>query len=145
MAKSADPVVISPKCTNVASFFTTTPAFCRPIKAIKSPIPALIAVLTDLGIESTIASRTLKSVSRMNIIPSISTAVNANCHDYPIPSTTEKAKNAFSPIPGASANGSLAHKAIINVPAMAAMAVEVNNALASIPVADNMLGLTARI
>ena len=41
----------------------------------------------------------------INIIPSINTAHKANCQLYPIPKTTVYAKNALSPIPGASAIG----------------------------------------
>ncbi|MPM75404.1 hypothetical protein SDC9_122397 [bioreactor metagenome] len=79
-----------------------------PIKAINKPIPALMAVLTDFGMALAIASLTLNAVSIMNITPSIKTAVNANCQVCPIPKTTENAKKAFNPIPGASAKGNFA-------------------------------------
>ena len=48
-------------------------------------------------------------------------------------------------MPGASANGILAHRAIHIVPMMAARAVVVKMAPLSIPVAESMAGLTARI
>ena len=48
-------------------------------------------------------------------------------------------------MPGAKANGILAHKAMTRVPMIAANAVVVNSAPLSIPVADRMAGLTAKI
>ena len=104
-----------------------------------------MANLTDLGMAFTMASRTLKIVSKIKITPSISTAVNANCQLYPIVNTTVKAKNAFKPIPGANAKGSLAQKAMSKVATIEASAVVVNKAAWSMPVADKILGLTAGI
>ena len=40
-----------PKETKVAAFLTEIPAFCRPIKAIKRPIPTPMAVCKLAGIE----------------------------------------------------------------------------------------------
>jgi hypothetical protein len=48
-------------------------------------------------------------------------------------------------MPGASAKGNLAHKAITKVPIIAAIAVVVKSALGSIPAADKIFGFTARI
>ena len=83
----------------------TTFAFCNPINAINRPIPTDTAFFRLYGIASKIASRTLSSDNRIKIIPSTSTAASATFQEYPIWSTTVYAKYAFSPIPGASANG----------------------------------------
>ena len=48
-------------------------------------------------------------------------------------------------MPGASANGILAHRAMHMVPMMAAKAVVVKTAPLSIPVADSTAGLTAKM
>ena len=72
--------IISPIVTNVALSLTIIPAFCNPIKAINRPIPTPIALRSDAGIAFTIASRRFDSVIRINITPSIKTAVSANCH-----------------------------------------------------------------
>ena len=60
-----------------------------------------------------------------------------------MPSTTEKAKNAFNPIAGAKPNGKLATKPIRKQPTAAPKQVAVTKAPASMPVSDKMLGLTA--
>ncbi|MPM83432.1 hypothetical protein SDC9_130496 [bioreactor metagenome] len=78
IASNAGPFVISPSDINVPSPLTITPAPSSPITAINKPIPTEMAFLIFSGIESTIASRTLKAVSKINIIPSKNTAVNAN-------------------------------------------------------------------
>ncbi len=70
----------SPKPTIVPPPPTTIPAFVKPISAINKPIPTDTAFFKFIGIELNIASLTLKNDSRMNNIPSIRTAVNANCH-----------------------------------------------------------------
>ena len=91
-------------CTSVAPP-TTIFAFCRPINAIKNPIPTDTAFFRFIGIELKIASLTLNTDSTMKIRPSTNTAARAACHGYPIPMTTVYAKYALSPIPGARANG----------------------------------------
>ena len=50
-----------------------------------------------------------------------------------MPKITPNVKNAFNPIPGASAIGQLAHKPMINVPTTAAIIVAVNTAPNSMP------------
>ena len=65
-----------------------TPAFCNPMKAIKSPIPAPMAFFRESGMALRMASRKLERVSRINRRPSISTAVNANSQVLPIPRQT---------------------------------------------------------
>ena len=77
----------------------------RPMKVMKSPMPAETPILSVLGIELTTSSRTLVQVSTMKITPSTNTAASATCHGMPMPRTTVKAKKALSPMPGASANG----------------------------------------
>ena len=72
---------------------------------MKNPIPTDTAFFKFVGMELKIASRMLNKESRIKITPSTKTAANAACHGYPIPSTTVYAKYAFSPIPGANANG----------------------------------------
>ena len=74
--------------TNVESFFITKPEFCNPINAINKPIPTETAFLSDSGMESNIASRTLVSERAIKISPSIKTASRATCHGYPYPITT---------------------------------------------------------
>lgn len=70
------------------------------------------------------------------------TAVSAICHEYPNPNTTEKAKNVFSPIPGAAAMGRRAMRDMHNVPTKLAIAVAVNSAERSMPASLRILGLT---
>jgi hypothetical protein len=62
-----------------------------------------------------------------------------------MPRTKVKAKKALMPMPGACAKGSLAKKAMNNVPRAEANAVAVNTAPLSIPAALNMSGFTARM
>ena len=129
-ANNPGPDTIFPRANIVPppSGWTTIPAPSRPIRAINNPIPTDIAFFIFVGIESTIASRTLNTVNPININPSKRTAVNANWYEYPIPKTIVYAKNAFNPIPGAWANGSLAYNPIIKVPTIADSAVAVNTA-----------------
>ena len=90
---------------SVESLFTIICAPCKPTKAIKIPIPALTPFFNVLGIALKIASRTLVSESAIKTIPSAKTAISATLQSYPIAPHTVYAKYAFSPIPGASANG----------------------------------------
>ena len=83
----------------------TTFAFWSPINAINRPMPTLTACFSVIGIALKIASRTLKHDKKIKITPSINTAASAICQEYPYWRTTVYAKYAFSPIPGASANG----------------------------------------
>ena len=131
--------------TSVASLATIKPLPLRPINAIKIPIPAVTACFILSGIELTTASRTLNSVKNINIIPSTNTAESAISQETPPFNTTVYAKNAFSPIPEARANGRLAIKPIKKQPRAAAIHVPVTRAPASIPVAASVLGLTAMI
>ena len=65
------------------------PAFTRPIIVINNQIPTETAFFIVSGIDFIIASRTPHNESKINIIPSTKTAVNANCQEQPIPNTTE--------------------------------------------------------
>ena len=86
--RSPAPEVTSPRSTSVAGLSMTIPPPLRPIRAMKRPIPAPIAFLSDRGRAFTIASRTFVRVSTMNMRPSMRTAVRANCHEYPMPRQT---------------------------------------------------------
>ena len=80
----AGPDVISPSPSSVTSLFTIIRAFCRPMKEMNRPIPAPMACFKVSGMALTIFSRRLETVSRIKMIPSIKTAVSANCQVYPI-------------------------------------------------------------
>ena len=95
---------IENNCTKVDPPITIF-AFCSPMNAINRPIPTLTADFKFSGIALKIASRTFVTDNTMNTRPSTKTAASAICQLYPIPITTVYAKYAFSPIPGASANG----------------------------------------
>ena len=70
-----------------------------------SPTPADIASLTFRGIELMMYSRMRKIEMKKKITPEQNTAASACCQVYFIVKTTVKAKNALSPMPGASAIG----------------------------------------
>ena len=80
IASSGLPEVISPNDTSVESLLLMIPAFCRPMKAMKRPIPAPMAFLSEAGMAFTMASRRFVSVRITKMIPSMNTAVRANCH-----------------------------------------------------------------
>ena len=84
---------------------TTILAFCKPTNAMNKPTPAVTANFKFIGIHSIIFSLNLVTVNKINIRPSINTAIRANCHEYPICKTIVLAKNTFNPIPGANAIG----------------------------------------
>ena len=67
--------------TSVESLFTTIFAFCRPINAMKRPIPTETACFSVIGMELKIASRTLVRESRIKMIPSTKTATRACCQE----------------------------------------------------------------
>jgi len=112
---------------------------------MKRPIPTATAFFIFAGIALMIASRTLKSESMMKRMPSRKTAVRAICQEYPIPMHTVYVKNALSPIPGASATGRFAKKAIIIVVIPDARAVAVKTPPALMPVWLSIPGFTARM
>ena len=132
-----------PMLTLVDSFATTSPLPENPTNAIKTPIPPVTACFIFSGIEFTTASLILNIVSKINIIPSINTAVKAICQVAPPFRTTVNAKKAFSPIPDASAKGKFAISPIIKQPSAAERQVAVTRAPAFIPVLDKISGFTA--
>ncbi len=134
-----------PMETSGAGLSRTMPEPCRPIKAIKSPIPAEMAFFKSKGMQFRIASRRLVIVRRMKIRPSRKTAVRANCQEYPMPRQTLNAKKALSPMPGARPTGRLAYSAMIAVAMAELRAVAAKTELASMPAALKILGLTAKI
>ena len=81
------------------------PALTSPMNAINRPIPADTALFIAAGMASMIASRILVTVRMIKMIPSMNTAVNANCQLYPMVRHTVYTKNAFRPRPGARAKG----------------------------------------
>ncbi len=141
-ASRVDEVDRSPRATRVASSFTTMPAFCSPMKAMNRPMPALTASFSGIGIELMIASRTPVTASSRNTSPDTNVAASAVSHGTPSPITTENAKKAFSPMPGAWAMGSFAHRPMIPVPSAAARHVATNTAPKSMPASGRMPGLT---
>ncbi len=84
---------------------TTRPAFFSPMRAMKNPIPTLMAHFRPRGIALTTASRSRVSVRPRKTAPETKTAARAACHDRPRESTTVYVKKAFSPMPGARAKG----------------------------------------
>ena len=68
-----------PKVTNVASLPVIMPALCSPMNVINSPMPGEMALRNCRGMASTILLRKPLSVSRTKMMPSMNTAVRANC------------------------------------------------------------------
>ena len=58
---------------------TTSPQFCRPMKAMKRPMPADTACLRLMGMALKISSRTGVRERRMKMTPSTKTAARATC------------------------------------------------------------------
>ena len=111
--------------TNVLSLPTMSPPFFNPRKAIKSPIPAVIALIMDFGMERDRKSAHLLIEVKVNTIPAIKTAASACCHVSPIENTSVKTKNDVSPKPGMRINGDLAHKAMNKQPIIEVIAVAI--------------------
>ena len=83
-ASSGAPEVICPRSRRLL-LAVTIPALSRPIRAINSPIPTLIALFNGAGIALIILSRNGDSVIIRKITPLINTIARAFCHEYPIP------------------------------------------------------------
>ena len=94
-------VVRRARSTGVPAPRTTTPAFVRPMNAMKRPIPIAIAFFRSSGIASMIFSRMPVSTRIVTAIPSTTTSPIAAGNDSPSPATRPKATTAFSPRPGA--------------------------------------------
>ena len=80
--------VKSPKLRKVASLETINPPFFNPIKPIKSPTPAPIAIRRFRGILSSIHLLNLVTLIMKNKTPAKKTAPRATSHEYPISPTT---------------------------------------------------------
>ncbi|EKD84175.1 MAG: hypothetical protein ACD_39C00202G0001 [uncultured bacterium] len=111
----------------------------------KSPIPAATPSLTQCGIALTIASRNLKTVISMNIIPETNTAPSAVCHGIFMPMTMLKVKKALIPMPGASAKGRFATRPMRILDIEATSMVAVKTPENGIPAFSRIIGLTASI
>ena len=72
-------LVSLPCVTRVASLPTTTPAFLSAIRARNRPMPAAIAILSDLGIALTIHSRIGSTLMMKKITPETNTQPSATC------------------------------------------------------------------
>ena len=83
----------------------TRPEVKNPMKAMKRPIPTLIARLSPIGTASMSAWRKRVSTSTVMTAPSRTMTVIACGHESPRPATRSNATTALSPIPAASANG----------------------------------------
>ena len=68
---------------------TTKPPWCKPMKAIKRPIPAERANFRSDGIASMMISRSLKIVIKTKMIEATKTPAKAVCQLIPIPMTAE--------------------------------------------------------
>jgi hypothetical protein len=85
--------------------FTTKPDVTKPMNAMKSPMPTLIARFRARGTASIIACRKRVRTSSVMTTPSANTTVIAWGHVSPRPLTSSKATTAFRPMPGARARG----------------------------------------
>ena len=94
--------------TSVDGSPTIRPAFLKPMKVSSSPIPAPAAARSAAGMASAICSRSGVADTTRNSTPAQNTMPRAVCHGTLLWITIVNAKNALSPIPGATANGSRA-------------------------------------
>ena len=84
------------------------PAFFRPMKVRKMPMPAAAAILISVGIALAIDSRMGVTEISKKITPAQKIIPSAVGHGTPLPRIIVKVKNALMPMPGATANGSFA-------------------------------------
>jgi hypothetical protein len=141
--KRAGPSV---KLPNTYCFFATgdsiIPELKSPIWAIIKPIPAATAARIQSGTSFKTFSRAGDKDKITNKIPEIKTAVRAEATPKPCETATVT-KKTFRPIPGATAKGRLATKAIIKVAKSVAKIVAVKKASLGIPVSARIMGFTA--
>lgn len=145
IVNSVPACVRSPKATSVAGLPTTIPDDCSAMIARNSPIPAAMALRIDVGMPAISQRRIPVADRNRKIRPLMNTAPSACCQVKPIMPTTVKAKNAFSPMPGAMPMGQLAQNPMISDPTPAARQVATKTALRSMPVVARMSGLTKMI
>ena len=101
--------------THVSGCICTSPAFCRPMKAMNSPIPTAIPFRRLALIVSSNIRCTPNSESNRNNTPEMNTTPSATCQASVSPARTaaspaaagiaENTKKKFSPMPGAWATG----------------------------------------
>ena len=77
-----------PTVTKVFGSSWIRPAFFRPIRARNRPIPALIAIFSDVGMALITHSRTGRMLRTMNSMPEMTTAPRATCQGTSMPRTT---------------------------------------------------------
>ena len=94
--------------TSVAGSATTTPALRSPRNVSSSPIPPAAADLSDAGMASATRSRMGVADTSRNSTPAQNTMPSAVCQGTWCCRINVYAKNALSPMPGATANGSFA-------------------------------------
>ena len=105
-------------------------------------MPTAKLCFSERGIAFASQLRTLNTVSTVKSTPARKIAPSAVCQLNPIPFTTVKTMNAFSPMYGAMANGRFAYTPITSVPNAAAMIVAVIDASFGMPAASRITGLT---
>ncbi len=82
----------SPCVTKVAGLETTMPPFFRPMKAMKRPMPQVMASFSWCGMAAMIFSRTPVTERLRKMQPFTNTRPRADCHETPSPRQTVKAK-----------------------------------------------------
>ena len=122
----------------------TRPELAKPRRARNRPMAAPTPTFRFLGITRTISSRTLNRESSRKIKPEMTMSVRACCQVAP-PAATRPAKMALVPMPGPSAKGRLAYRAISRVIRPLIRAVEIITPVTFMPVPDIRLACTIRI
>ena len=109
------------------------PASKKPISAMNSPMPTLMAVLSCVGTAWNTAVRNPVSTSSRMMRPSSTTSPIASAQV--MPDAMENATNAFSPSPVASASGKLATTPIriVSTPAASAVPAAIAERFGSAP------------
>jgi hypothetical protein len=82
----------SPCVTKVAGLATTMPPFFRPMKAMKRPMPQVMANFSWWGMAAMIFSRTPVTERPRKMTPLTNTRPRADCHETPSPRQMVKAK-----------------------------------------------------
>ncbi|WP_460785091.1 hypothetical protein [Microbacterium tumbae] len=119
---ATDPPTPRPTGGEAFPVAVTKPEFTKPMKAMNSPIPTVIASLSWIGTASKIALRSPVAASSTMMTPLIMTSAIASAQDtWP---TTENATKALIPRPAAKPNGSrvTTPNRIVMTPAVSAVA-----------------------
>src|SRR3989344_5807152 len=125
--------------------YNNTPARRNAISMRKTPTQRAKPDFILSGIALIIFVRTFVKVSIMNNTPDQNTAPSASCQVNPSAKHTKNATYAFISIPGATANGFLAHTPIINVARKQVMTVAKKTALLLNPPSASIDGFTTKI